>query len=151
MIKVMILLLVVAFAGLFFVKGPGGEPILTLEDLTPDLGAVEPEQTSEPAKVYKWQDENGVWQFSNQPRDEDLAKASGGETVEYDGDINTMPSVDTSRRTTTSSSGNSQISIPAGLTTVSGDQATQMMDAVNNLQQTVDDRKAEVDKLSRQN
>ncbi len=148
MMKVMVLLLALAFAGLFFIDGPGGEPVLSLEDFKPDLSSAEPEAAPEPETVYKWQDENGVWQFSNQPRDEVLAKASGGETVEYDGNINTMPGVDAKRPTQSASP---KISIPAGLTTVSGDQAQEMMDTVNNLQQTVDERKEELDRLSGQN
>lgn len=140
MIKVMFFLLFLAFAGLFFIDGPSGKPVLTIDDFKPDLSAVETEQPAAPAKVYKWQDENGVWQFSNQPQDATL-----GETVEYDGNINTMPAVEASR--STSAGSKPKLSIPSGLTTVSGDQAEQMMDTVNNLQQTLDERKAELDRL----
>lgn len=145
MIKVMILLLALAFGGLFFIEGPGGEPILSLEDLKPDLSAGEPEQAQEPAKVYKWQDENGVWQFSNQPQDAVVSEASGGELVEYDGNINTMPAVSAPSSTEKSKP---SINIPSGVTTVSGQQATEMMDTVNNLQESVDERKAEMDRLT---
>ena len=145
MIKVMILLLALAFGGLFFINGPGGEPILSIEDLKPDLTAGEPEPAPAPAKVYKWQDENGVWQFSNQPQDAVVSEASGGELVEYDGNINTMPAV-----TAQSSSQQSKpsLDIPSGMTTVSGQQAAEMMDTVNNLQESVDERKAEMDRLT---
>jgi hypothetical protein len=143
MIKVMVLLLIAAFAGLFFINGPDGEKILTLDDFKPELPAEEA-TVSAPEKVYKWQDENGVWQFSNQPRDENM-----GETVEYDGNINTMPATDTSilsqRGDTDARPG---LQIPAGMTSVSGEQAQEMMDTVNNLQSTVDERKAELDRLS---
>lgn len=149
MLKIMVLLLIAAFAGLFFINGPDGEKVLTLDDFKPELPEVGSQQTpSTPEKVYKWQDENGVWQFSNQPRDESM-----GETVEYDGNINTMPAVDTSvlarQASQESSSGASALNIPAGITTVSGSQAQQMMDTVTNLQGTVDDRKAELDQLSK--
>ena len=40
---------------------------------------------------------------------------------------------------------------PSGLTTVSGDQAQRVIDTVANFQQTVDDRKAEMDKLTGNN
>ena len=147
MVKIMVLLLVAAFAGLFFIKGPAGEPIMSLEDLMP---TVDEPQTSEPETVYKWQDENGVWQFSNQPRDAVIAETIG-ETVEYDGNINTMPAVKVPPSSSGSSGSAPQMSIPTGLTTVSGDQAEQMMNTVTNLQQTVDDRKAEMDRLTGNN
>jgi hypothetical protein len=143
MLKVMVLLLIAAFAGLFFINGPDGEKVLSLEDFKPELPAEEA-AASVPEKVYKWQDENGVWQFSNQPRDEGM-----GETVEYDGNINTMPAADTSvlskRGDAAAKSG---FQIPAGMTSVSGEQAQEMMDTVNNLQSTVDERKSELDRLS---
>lgn len=146
MVKIMILLLIAAFAGLFFIEGPGGEPIMSLQDLMPE---VEQTQSNEPETVYKWQDENGVWQFSNQPRDAVIAE-SIWETVEYDGNINTMPAVKVPP-SSSSSSASTQMSIPSGLTTVSGDQAQRVIDTVANLQQTVDDRKAKMDKLTGNN
>lgn len=145
LIKAMILVLIAAFAGLFFVKGPNGEPFMTLDDLKPSVPEVK--TTVVPTKVYKWQDENGVWQFSNQPRDE-----AQGELVAFDGNINTMPAVDTSILKTDSgaSSGSrgTGINIPPGLTTVSGDKVEEMMDTLNNLQQTVDDRKTQLDQMT---
>ena len=149
MIKIMIFLLVAAMVGLFFVNGPDGSALLTLEDFKPDVPEIESENAT--TEVYRWQDENGVWQFSNQPRDADQ-----GETIELDGNINTMPATDTSILTKSSSSRSATQSakmpkIPAGLTSISGEQAEQMMNTVNNLQQTVDDRKAQMDKLSGQN
>ena len=115
LIKAIILVLIAAFAGLFFIKGPNGEPFMTLEDLKPSVPEVK--TTIAPTKVYKWQDENGVWQFSNQPRDE-----GQGELVEFDGKINTMPAVDTSILKTDSTAsgkpGGTGINIPPGLTTV---------------------------------
>lgn len=145
LLKFMMLLLVAAFVGLFFVKGPGGEPVLSVDDFTPELPDVESEAPGQPEKVYRWQDENGVWQFSNQPQDAVIADALG-ETVEYDGNINTIPAIQAPPASASSSkSPTSQLSIP---TTVSGEQAQQMMDTVNNLQQTVDERKAEMDRLT---
>jgi hypothetical protein len=153
MFKFMIFLLLAAFAGLFFVNGPNGSPMLTIEDFTPEMpSSMSAKDDQEPTMVTRWKDENGVWQFSNRPQD-----SQQGEVIELDGDINTMPSVDTSilsagssRPSSNSSGASPKFTIPSGLTTVSGDQAQQMMDTVTNLQQTVDDRKAELDKLSGQ-
>lgn len=140
----MIVVLLAAFVGLFFLNGPNGEPLLTLDDLKPTLPEVE--SSPVPTKVYKWQDENGVWQFSNQPVDE-----GQGEVIELDGKINIMPAVDTSILGTSPKVSNSPslgMSIPPGLTTVSGDKVQEMMDTVNNLQETVDNRKSEIDQIT---
>ena len=144
LIKAMIVVLLAAFVGLFFLNGPNGEPLLTLDDLKPTLPEVE--SSPVPTKVYKWQDENGVWQFSNQPVDE-----GQGEVIELDGKINIMPAVDTSILGTSPKVSNSPslgMSIPPGLTTVSGDKVQEMMDTVNNLQETVDNRKSEIDQIT---
>jgi hypothetical protein len=142
LIKAMILILMAAFAGLFFVTGPGGEAVLTLEDFKPEPAEMDAGQA--PTKVYRWQDENGIWQFSNQPEDE-----TQGELLELDGKINTMPAVDASILNQKQvASKQSTMSVPSGFTTVSNDKVEEMMDAVNELQSTVDSRKAEIDKLS---
>jgi len=152
LIKAMIFILLAAFAGLFFVAGPNGEPILALDDLKPDSPRLESSSgtsagtSAGTTKVYKWQDENGVWQFSNQPVDE-----GQGEVLELDGNINTMPATDTSilnSKRASSGPRSSVMSIPAGLTTVPGDKVQEMMNTVNNLQQSVDDRKADMDKMT---
>ena len=152
LIKAMIFILLAAFAGLFFVAGPNGEPILALDDLKPDSPRLESSSgtsagtSAGTTKVYKWQDENGVWQFSNQPIDE-----GQGEVLELDGIINTMPATDTSilnAGRTTSSLPSSGMSIPPSLTTLPGDKVQEMMDTVNNLQQSVDDRKADIDQMT---
>ena len=67
--------MVAGFVGLFFVNGPGGAPILSFDNMTPTTPTLDNSQfNASPARsthteVYKWQDEEGVWQFSNQPQD----------------------------------------------------------------------------------
>jgi|TARA_B110000263_G_scaffold245380_1_gene254863 hypothetical protein len=146
MIKVMVFIVILACAGPFFIKGPDGKPLLTIDEIMADLSpanlipnavksAAEP---SAPAltKVYRWQDENGVWQFSDNPND-----APGAEVMELDGKINTIESVAPQPVT------KSPTAIP-GVATVSPGQAAELMDTVNNLQETIDQRKADMDALS---
>jgi hypothetical protein len=123
LIKVMVLVLIAAFVGLFFVTGPSGEPIMKLEDLKPEIPDL---MTSlgKPVKVYKWQNESGVWQFSNQPVD--LA---------------------THRRDVAPVRTSGLSNIPDGLTTVSPEKITEIMGTIANLQETVDQRKEVLDKL----
>ena len=58
----MSLLLTAAVIGPFFIVGPSGQPLMTLDDVmsTPQVLQAEVE-------VHRWQDENGVWQFSGEP------------------------------------------------------------------------------------
>ncbi len=88
-IKLMIFMVFMALAGPFLLKGPDGRPLLTLQKLgvpsltqmiamvrngipSPATTNTEPSHTSvAPATrgntFYKWQDKNGVWQFTSEP------------------------------------------------------------------------------------
>lgn len=83
-----------------------------------------------------WQDEDGVWQFSDNPND-----APGAEVMELDGKINTIESVAPQPVT------KSPTAIP-GVATVSPGQAAELINTVNNLQETIYQRKADMDALS---
>ena len=136
------LALLAAFVGLFFVNGPSGEPILKVSDLKPETPELV-RTPSKPTKVYKWKDENGIWQFSNEPMEgEDV------EVMELDGKINTIPAVSVAAQNAGGVQGSTSglSAIPSGLTSVSPGKIAEMMDSVNNMQETVDGRKALVDK-----
>jgi len=57
----MVLMLLGALALPFFMKGPDGQPIVTMDDMVGD--SVANLVPSEPVEMYRWQDEHGVWQF----------------------------------------------------------------------------------------
>ncbi|HIG42064.1 MAG: hypothetical protein ABGY96_29295 [bacterium] len=141
-IKVMILGLIAAFVGLFFVDGPSGEPILKLPDLNPETAELL-NTPGEPIRVYKWKDENGIWQFSGEP-----VEGEHVEVMELDGKINTIPAVSVAADKAGGVQGSASglPATPHGLTSVSPDKIAEMMDSVNNMQETVDGRKALVDK-----
>ncbi len=146
----MILVVILACVGPFFVKGPDGQPLMTLEDWMPANLAAAPTAVinapPEKVTVYKWQDENGVWQFSNNPAD-----AGSAESMELDGNINIIPAVQVETVSATPKpAAPSAAAIPAGMTSVSPEKIQQMMDTVNNLQQTVDQRKTDMDRAIRQ-
>lgn len=139
LIKIMILVVILACIGPFFIKGPDGEPLMTLEDLgasvpEPPMPAAPPE----PVTVYKWQDENGVWQFSNEP-----VEGENVETMELDGRVTVMESIDTTAMQT--SNEKPSFSVPSGLTTVAPDKVEEIMKTATELQDTVDDRKEQID------
>jgi hypothetical protein len=158
-LKIMAFLLVAAFVGLFFIDGPNGKRIMTVDDFIPSVPAslddLAPADIvpSGPTKVYKWKDENGIWQFSNKEEDSQGLVGNAVETMELDGDINIMPAVDipprqTSRLDEETTKKSKLSSLPSGLTSVSPEKIGEMMDTVNNLQDTVDQRKSELDKIN---
>jgi hypothetical protein len=147
-LKIMILLVVLAGVGLFILKGPNGEPFLTLDDFTPDPEITDVlAQKAEPVTIYKWQDEDGAWHFSNEPVD-----VEGVETMVVDGDINLIPAVTTSTsRAVKRPDAKAYSSIPAGVTSVAPEQITELMGTVNNMQEMVDERKTNLDRTAREN
>ena len=152
LIKLMILILVAGFVGLFFIEGPDGKPLLSLdallEDLSPATAVVE-KSPAKPVKVYKWQDKNGIWQFGSQPVDgEDV------EVMELDGNINIVAAFQIPEDKGSSMVGgqlqkpSSTPTLPPGLTSVSPEKIGEMMESLNNLQDTVDQRKMAIDKAT---
>ena len=110
-IKLLILLVIIALAAPFFIKGQDGRPLMTLEDIqkpdslenyaeslgkmggsvsgvAKDAGKKSPESS---ARVYSWRDEQGNVHYSNVPPKE----AAAVETVKVDPNINVI-SVDKS-------------------------------------------------------
>ena len=140
-LKMMIFLAIIGCGGLFFLKGPTGKPFLSMDTLF--SSPVETTLPSAPTKIYKWQDENGVWQFSNTPVNE-----KNVETMELDGKINTMDAFKAPRTQTATKPKNQFSSVPSGMLTISSDQLSDMMETVNGLQETVDKRKEQMDKVA---
>ena len=156
MIKLLILIVILACIGPFFIKGPDGQPLATLEDWKMDLpdspmdllpdsaqeSVPDVPEVTEVTEVYRWQDENGVWQFSNNPND-----APGAEVMALDGKINIIESA----QLPPTSSPDTRKSIPSSIpsvATVAPGQAAELMETVTNLQDTIDQRKADMDTIS---
>ena len=57
----MVLMLLGALALPFFMEGPNGKPIMTMDKMVGE--SVTSLIPSEPVEMYRWQDEHGVWQF----------------------------------------------------------------------------------------
>ncbi|MEX2327940.1 MAG: DUF4124 domain-containing protein [Pseudomonadales bacterium] len=142
-VKILVLFVILAGIGLFFLKGPNDEPFLTASDFMPTTDKVEiGQQHPETVTIYKWQDEDGVWHFSNEP-----VEVDGVETMEVDGDINLIPAVTASTlKSKRRLESKAYSTIPDGLTSVAPEKIAEMMETANNLQETIDTRKASVDK-----
>lgn len=78
-IKLLLLMVVLALAAPFFMKKPDGSPMLTLSALglsalgnkvSDSLPAAQSEAVlPKTAEVYRWQDEKGVWHYSDRAQD----------------------------------------------------------------------------------
>ena len=104
-IKFCVFILVLALAGPFFIKGPDGKPILTLDKLNlPSLSDLKQTASSVGNKesslfnhgnlnsrkqlFYKWRDEQGIWQFTSSP-----PPTREFETLETDANANVIQSL----------------------------------------------------------
>lgn len=71
-IKLLLFFVVLAMAAPFFMKKPDGSPMLTLQSIglqsVVDKVATTKHELNVPktAQVYRWQDEQGVWHYSDQ-------------------------------------------------------------------------------------
>ena len=87
-LRMMICIVVIAIAAPFFIPGPNGTPIFTLDMLKfekpslPSFGGNE-DTAGGSQTLYRYQDEQGVWHYTDQPLDQDSA-----EQIEVSTDIN---------------------------------------------------------------
>ena len=144
MYKLQMIIMVAGFVGLFFNNRPGVSPILSFGDATPSVPTLDNYQLdSLPARsthteIYKRQDEEGIWQFSNQPQD-----MAGAKIVEIDNNINTvaafkMPQEKSSTQTSGLQLQGGISNFPAGMTSVSPEEFSKMMETLNSLQGVAD-------------
>jgi hypothetical protein len=192
MLKIMLLIVMLACIGPFFIKAPNGEPLLTVADFAPDVSlasilerlkqdpglasltglakgidisgdASDGEQAEQGTgknalgsvtKVYKWRDEQGVWQFSDGSN-----VAEGAALVEISHQINLMPALDVAKQ------GESQIpatqktqvgafdfsKLPAGVTSVAPEQLVQMGRTIETFQKAIDDQSEALEALAPSN
>ena len=77
-VKLMMLVLVLAVSGPFFLKGPDGQPLWSIKQFTDRASTLLNRITAAPSTiaaggkvsevvVYRWQDEQGQWHFSGEP------------------------------------------------------------------------------------
>lgn len=153
-IKFFAFILVLGLAGMFVLKDPNGQAFLSVDDFIPDTSKITasvekilPEQVvgggSEKTMVYRWQDANGNWQFSDQPPSDVIA-----EQVLIDTHLNSdiaPPTPKTKAPVSEQRSGNAvwigdSDSTPSIGTTVSPDKIEKLVDDAKNVQQLIDNR-----------
>ena len=80
--KLIVLVVIAALAGPFFIKGPDGRPLWTINDVKASIvgkwlglkndleqgfDSVGVDAMSDDVTVYRWQDESGQWHFAAEP------------------------------------------------------------------------------------
>ncbi len=160
MIKLLIAALIIACIAPLFIKGPDGEPIMTIDDWAIDLPepvdeffadifsgrapstpALPGTPEAEPLKVYKWQDEDGHWHFSNTPPNMDVAQE-----VEI-ADVNLMEAYEAPEPVPEpSQSAAAPAMLPGGMP--GPQQMQEMMDTVNSYQETMDQRNKALEEIT---
>lgn len=89
-IKLIVLVLILAMAGPFFMRGPDGQPLLRLSDVTQKfkswMSSGSSSAPGSPVKVHRWQDEEGQWHYS------DEAPSQNSEVITVDPNVNVIQS-----------------------------------------------------------
>ena len=139
--KIIFIALAAAIIAPMFIKGPDGEPIMTVSDWIPekpDTSAISGNSNTS-QEFYRYQDENGNWQYTDRP-----PEGANVETVEVDTSSNVMDSVEIQPKKTTASR------TPApGVAGYVENMANVKQDA-EAVQQLMDDREGQLDEaLSR--
>ncbi|HKI75052.1 MAG TPA: hypothetical protein VJ998_10425 [Pseudomonadales bacterium] len=147
MIRILFLAVVFAVVAPFFIKGPNGKPLMSLDKWmkpSPRSQAVTTPTGPEKRTIYKWQDKDGTWHFSTEP-----VEGQAVETMTVEGAVNVMPIAKTSTRATQPAKAEApaEASAPGGLTTISPEKIKQTIEAAAHLQETVDQRKAQIDQV----
>lgn len=79
----MMLVLIAALLGPFFIQGPDGAPLMTVDEVIDD-------NTPEVMKnrdVYRWQDAEGRWHFSDDPN---VATAGDAQLIQIEDKMTTL-------------------------------------------------------------
>lgn len=155
----MVGLLIIACIVPLFIKGPGGEPLMTLDDWKIDVphqvkdlvgrltsGAKEslPVEEQQPMQVFKWQDDEGQWHFSNAPPNLEIAeeiKISDVNLVEAY--VPPAPPSDTGQ-----AADSEPMSVTPGIP--QPQQVQEMMETIEQFQETINQRKEALDAVSAQ-
>ncbi|MEM1262910.1 MAG: DUF4124 domain-containing protein [Pseudomonadota bacterium] len=156
--KLMLLLVIAALAGPFILKGSDGKPLWSIasvkasvqsvwnqlgNDAEQNLQAVGVDAMSDDVEIYRWQDENGQWHFSEEP-----PAGIAAETMTIDPDTNmiSLPALpEPLPAETAPDSGDAaaiQTQPPEGIP--SAEDTRQLMEDVRNLQNVVNERDQQI-------
>lgn len=140
-IGMMLVILVVAMAAPYFIKGRDGKPLMAFGPEQP-IDILSSEKTRQ--QYMKWQDENGLWHFGD-----DVPEGVVAQTVNVDTAANVIRSVKLPEKESEEKEKTDKGNIPGVPLpmTVQPEQISQMMDDAANVQQLMNDRTKQLDNL----
>jgi hypothetical protein len=144
-VRLLIILLIAAIAAaiLYGLNPYGGKPSLSLPKMpnVPSLGSDNDKNTPSVTTVYKWQDENGEWHFSNQPPPEGVAR----KVITYRSDANVIQAPKDSPQPAKPSSEPETSASPLLPFTDPG-KVKKLIDDAKNIENLLQDRQEQMDK-----
>jgi hypothetical protein len=143
-VRLLIILLIAAIAAaiLYGLNPYGGQTSLSLPKL-PDVPSLSDDEKKAPSvtTVYKWQDENGEWHFSNQPPPEGVAR----KVITYRSDANVIQPPKASPKPA-QPSGEPETSASPLLPITNPGKVKKLMDDAKNIENLLQDRQEQMDK-----
>ncbi|WMN58430.1 DUF4124 domain-containing protein [Pseudoalteromonas xiamenensis] len=165
----LIMILLIGLGSLFVLKRPDGKPWLSFEQIeettsrkanamsyegkqllqkaAQKVQSVADSLSDNSGKIYKWQDEQGVWHYSDRPN----ARGGSEEVILDPNKITVMSAEDTSVLGGLSTPKNEPMKSPLGLTTISPASVKQLVDDANNVQKLMDERQKKLDEALEKN
>lgn len=150
--KLMLAVLLIAIALPFtLLKGKDGAPLMSIDKVKmpelampemPDLDFSLPGNKPEPDTVYKWQDAQGIWQFSSTPP----PQGTGYTVQTYDPNANQIQAVEASKGITTPAQQKNQ-ETPKPTDVYSPGGVKQLIENAQQLQQTLNERNQQQQQL----
>ena len=159
-VKLMALIVVLAVAGPFFIKGPDGRPLMEIGEVAAsikrqwnamvvDAGRRVGNEDAGKVEVYRWQDADGNWHFSDEenPRGESELIKVDPYASRMDPFVATPPP-EPEQRAGGTAGADPGVSVPLPLT-VSPGEARQLIEDAGNIQEDLEERARDIDERSR--
>lgn len=165
MIKLLLPLVVLVFVVPMIMPGPNGKPVMTVNDWLPGFASIERTRATllswwrrfttgveqntgfdvapEPEQLFKWQDANGTWHFTNRANQ----AAAGAQKQALPTATNTMappPVVERGHDSESSPTPSMSLPLPA---TIPVDKIPQLIDDAKKLQKLSQERATQMDDL----
>jgi hypothetical protein len=169
-IKLLLAILILGLAGLFVLKKPDGTPILSFDELVPDVSAliyraqaliatvknietlkaqvtaeseVGHQKNNTRSDIYRWKDRSGQWQFADTPPSDVAA-----ETIDISGNLNRDLVAAYQLRKESNELPKNHDGSSSGLSpmTVSPDKIPTLIEDANKIQKLMDDRSSTLEK-----